>query len=43
MGTVSAINETVVDLSGIGSLRLGGSFYQLLTAATPVAFLQIHR
>lgn len=43
MGMVSAINETVLDLSGIGSIRHGGIFYQLFTEVIPVALLQIHR
>lgn len=43
MGMVSAINETVLDLSGICSIRYGRSFYQLFPEVIPVALLQIHR
>lgn len=39
MGLVLVINVTVLDLSGIGSIRHGGSFYQLFTEVTPVALL----
>ena len=37
MGLALASGESVLELVGIGSIRHGGSFWQLLTEATPVA------
>ena len=37
MGSASASGGSVLDPAGTGSVRHGGSFWQLLTEATPVA------